>query len=259
MISTTRTAEIDGDNHMNTNRQATTIKERTMKPTAANLIRWAGLSTMVAGIFFVVVGMIHPPHLSSFVTTTPFTIAHSLMFIAMSYFGLLGITGLYARQVKEAGWLGLAGYLLFSLWLALQAPYTFTEAAILPLLATEAPTFVAGFLGMFNGHPVETNLGALQALYDLSGPLYLLGGLLFGIATFRAGILPRRAAGLLAVGAPMSLAAALLPHEHQPKVLMPVGLALAWLGYALWAERREHAADPVPGQGTPQLRPTEAA
>ena len=36
---------------------------------------------------------------------------------AMCFFGLLGITGLYARQVEEAGWLGLAGYLLFSLCL----------------------------------------------------------------------------------------------------------------------------------------------
>ncbi len=223
-----------------------------------NLIRLAGLSAMVAGIFFVVVGMIHPPHLSSFVTTTPFTIAHSLMFIAMSYFGLLGITGLYARQVKEAGWLGLAGYLLFSLWMAIQAPYTFTEAAILPLLAIEAPTFVAGFLGMFNGHPVQMNLGALPAVYNLSGPLYMLGGLLFGIATFRAGVLPRWAGGLLAVGAPLSLAAALLPHEHGPKVLAPVGLALAWLGYALWAERSEHAADVVADRGIPQLRQTAA-
>ena len=34
---------------------------------------------------------------------------------------------------------------------------------------------------------------------DANGPLYMLGGLLFGIATIRAGILPRWAAGLLAV------------------------------------------------------------
>ena len=39
---------------------------------------------------------------------------HSLA-LAMSLFGLLGMIGLYARQVKEAGWLGLAGYLLLSL------------------------------------------------------------------------------------------------------------------------------------------------
>ena len=42
----------------------------------------------------------------------------------------------------------------------------------------------------------------------------MLGGLLFGIATFRAGILPRWAAGLLAVGTVLAPVAALLPHEH---------------------------------------------
>ena len=69
MISTKRTAGSDGDNHMNTNRQAATIKERTMKPTAANLIRWAGVSALVAGISIVVVGIIHPAHLFPSVTT----------------------------------------------------------------------------------------------------------------------------------------------------------------------------------------------
>jgi hypothetical protein len=34
----------------------------------------------------------------------------------MSVFVLLGMTGLYARQMEAAGWLGLAGYLLWSLF-----------------------------------------------------------------------------------------------------------------------------------------------
>ena len=35
----------------------------------------------------------------------------------MCFFGLLGMAGLYARQAEKSGWLGLAGFLLFSLWL----------------------------------------------------------------------------------------------------------------------------------------------
>jgi hypothetical protein len=36
-------------------------------------------------------------------------------------------------------------------------------------------------------------------------------------------------------------------------VAVPIGLALAWLGYALWSERREGAADPIPGTASAQL------
>ena len=61
-----------------------------MKITAANLIRWAGLSAMVAGISFVVVGLLHPPQVLSSVTTGTWLVVH-LLTIAVTFFGLLGI------------------------------------------------------------------------------------------------------------------------------------------------------------------------
>jgi hypothetical protein len=90
------------------------------------------------------------------------------------------------------------------------------------------------------------------------GILYLLGGLLFGIATLRARVLPRWPAGLLAVAALLTPAAALLPHAIQRLAAIPVGLAIAWLGYALFSERRARASDPSAGGGSPQLRRTAA-
>jgi hypothetical protein len=58
--------------------------------------------------------------------------------------------------------------------------------------------------------------------------------------------LPYSPAGLLAVAAALTPAAALLPHDIQRLAAIPVGLALAWLGYALWSERRrEQASDSV--------------
>jgi hypothetical protein len=176
----------------------------------------------------------------------------------MSLFGLLGIVGLYARQVKEAGWLGLAGFLLLSLWLVLILPFTFFEVFFLPLLATEAPTFAEGFLGIFTRSASEINFGVLAALWTLSDVLLPLGGLVFGIATFRAGILSRWAAGLLAVGVGLAPAFALLPHELEPLAAVPIGVGLAWLGYALWSERREQASDPVRRSGRTQLHQTAA-
>jgi hypothetical protein len=239
---------------MNATRETTVIKgnnkESKMKITTSSLIRWSGLAAMVAGIIFAGIQPIHPPDVLASVTTGAWAIITPLK-TAMCLLFLLGIAGLYARQVEEAGWLGLAGFLLLSLSWALNLAFIFAEAFILPLLATAAPTFVEGVFGIFNGHPIETNLGALPALFALTGVLYMLGGLLFGIATFRAGILPRWPAGLLAVAAAVTPAAALLPHELQRYAGIPVG-------YALWSERRTHASDPVPGKGSPQLRPTGA-
>jgi hypothetical protein len=248
---------------MNANRQTTIIqrnnKERTMKITASGLIRWSGLAAMASGIIFIVIQPIHPLDVLSSLTTGQWVIIQSLK-TAMCLLGLLGMAGLYARQVKELGWLGLAGYLLFSLFYALTMAFTFAEAFILPLLATAAPTFVEGFLGIINGAPSEVNLGALPTLYMLTGLVgYVLGGLLFGIATLRAGILPRWAGGLLAFAAVSPpLLAWLLPHPLDRILAVPMGLALAWLGYALWSERRAHASEPVPGKGSRQLGQTVA-
>lgn len=242
---------------MNINRQ-TTITERTMQPTAAKLIRWSGLAAMAAGIMFIVIQMIHPSDVLSSVTTPQWAIVHD-MSLAMDFLALLGIAGLYARQVKQSAWLGLAGYLLFSLFWAFSAAFHFVEAFISPVLATEAPTFVAGLLGMVTGAPSEMSLGAIPVVYGLTGFVgYLLGGLLFGSAMFRAGILPRWAGGLLAIGTVVTLARVVIPHPLDRLMAVPVGLALVWLGYALWSERREQATEPVPGTAGTQRRQAAA-
>jgi hypothetical protein len=247
MNSATKTAKIEGDKHVNTNRKISVIKESKMKITASNLIRWTGLAAIVAGTIFVGIQPIHPPDVLASVTTSAWAIITPLK-TAMCLLFLLGITGLYARQVKEAGWLGLVGFLLLSLCWALQTAFVFAETFIMPLLATTAPKFVDGFLGIAAGHASEVNLGVLPALYALVGILYMLGGLLFGIATLRDGILPRWAAGLLAVASALTPAAALFPHQIQRFAAVPVGLALAWLGYALWSERREQASEALAGK-----------
>jgi hypothetical protein len=241
---------------MNTNRLSTVIpgnnKESNMNITASKLIRWAGLAAMVAGICYVVVGIFHPPNILSSVTTTQWVMVHVLA-TAMCFFGILGMAGLYARQAEKSGWLGLAGFVLLSLWFAFILGFSFVEAFILPSLATAVPKFVEGWLGMFTSSASEMNLGVLPTLWLLTAPLYILGGLLFGIATFRAGILPRWAAILLVIGSALAPVAALLPLEQQPKVALPVGIALAWLGYALWSERRAHTSELVSGPASPQL------
>jgi hypothetical protein len=242
---------------MNTNRK-TTSRESKPKVTASTLMRLAGVSAMAAGLCFLVIGMFHSVNLPPFVTTAAWANVH-IFATALGFFGLFGMAGLYARQVEETGWLGLAGFLLFTAWMTLVCGFSFVEAFILPQLATTSPAFVAGFLGMFSGAPSEIDLGILPTLWNLSGPMIILGTLLFGIATFRARVLPRWAGALLALTAVLVPAGALVPPEYQPKLIMvPIGLALAWLGYALFSERREKSAEVVPGKVRSQLSQTEA-
>jgi hypothetical protein len=228
-----------------------------MKTTASNLIRWTGLSAVVGGSLFVGIQAFHPPEALASVTTDAWVIVHYCGAV-MCILNLLGIAGIYARQVEEAGRLGLAGVLLFGLMWALTAAFQFAEAFILPLLVTDAPTFVEGFVRIPSGSFGETNLGALPAVYSLNGVLYLLGGVLFGVATLRAGILPHWAAGTLAVGTVAPVALSLLPHEFLRMAAVPVGFALAWLGYALWSERREKASEPLSRELSPRLRASGA-
>ena len=223
-----------------------------MKTTTSNLIRWAGLSAMVAGICYVLVGLFHPLNVLASVTTPTWVIVHILA-SAMCFFGLLGIVGLYARQAEKSGKLGLIGFGLWSVWLVLTFGFTFAETFILPQLATVAPKSVEGFMGVFTGAPSEISFGVLPTLWSLIGLVYILGGLLFGIATFRAGVLPRWAGALLAFGTALTPLAALLPPELEPKVTVPVGLALAWMGYALLSEQREKASESLPVKASVQL------
>lgn len=223
-----------------------------MKTRASYLIRWAGLAAMAAGITFAGIQPIHPPDVLASVTTEAWAIITSVKTV-MCLFFLIGITGLYARQVERAGRLGLVGFILFALSWWLQTGFVFAEALILPTLATTAPKFVESYLGIVNGLPGEMNIGALPAVYGVVGITYLFGGLLFGLATVRARVLPIWPAGLLAVTAAVTPAAALLPHAIQRFAAVPMGIALIWLGYALWSERRALATQPVLGRESPQL------
>jgi len=200
------------------------------------LMRLAGLSAVAAGLCFVIVGLFHPINAPESVITATWINVH-IAAVLLCFFGTFGITGLYLRQAQESGWLGLIGYALFCIWFAAVMCFSLVEAFILPTLATEAPRFVEGFLGMFSGAASAVDLSVLPLIWAISGPAYILGQLLFGIATFRARVFPRYAGILLAVAAVLTPMGGLVPPEHQPLVMVPVGIAFAWLGYALWSER----------------------
>lgn len=210
-----------------------------MKPTAPMVIRWTGLAAMAAGSIFAAIQPIHPADELSSVTSRAWIIITTLKLAMCSLF-LLGITGIYARQLERCGWFGLVGYLVFGLSWSVQSGFVFVEAFVLPVLATASPQFVESYLGVVNGHPGQVNIRGLAAIYQLAvGIPYVLGGAVFGIATLRARVLPRWPAGILTLVALLAPVAALLPHATERLAAVPMGLAMAWLGYSLWSEQRE--------------------
>src|ERR671912_2833372 len=147
-----------------------------MKITAPSLIRWSGLAALVAGLIFAVIQPIHPPDVVASVSTGAWAIITPLK-TAMCLLFLIGITGICARQVNEAGWLGLAGFLMLIVCWWLQSAFVFAETYIAPPLASTAPKFVDGYLGISYGHTGGVDLGALPGVYGFLGILFLLGGL----------------------------------------------------------------------------------
>ena len=221
-----------------------------MKITTPNLIRAAGLSAMAAGTIFAVIQPIHPPDVIASVTTSAFITITSFKTV-MCIFGLFGIAGLYARQVKETGWLGLGGYLLLTIFYAVQMCYAFAEPTILPLLVPVAPAFVESVMGMSSGAGGSMNLGVFEVIYRSVSILYLLGLLTFGIAIFRARILSRWVALLLTLsGLLAAIMTSLLPHQFARFAAVPMGLVLIWLGFSLLTERRAPVSESLSGMAS---------
>ena len=249
MNANSKTTNRERTKPMNTNPQ-TPIQENKMKITASTLMRLAGLSAIMAGVCFLVIGIFHPLNIPASVTTATWINVHYFA-TALGFFGLFGMAGIYVRQVEKAGWLGLAGFILFTGWMTLVCGLSFVEAFILPSLATGSPAFVKGLLGMYSSVPSAINLGILPTLWNISGPMYIVGPLLFGIATFRARVFPRWAGALLVLGAVLVPVGALVPPEWQPKIMIPAGLSFVWLGYTLFSEQRVPAAELVSGKMNP--------
>ncbi len=208
-----------------------------MSVTATQLTRWAGLSAAAAGLLFIGVQINHPHLDAEFATTTEYTVRQSLK-ILMSVLSLLGITGMYLRQVTQAGVLGLVGYLLFGASFVIMTSVEVIGAVVFPTLARSNPGYVNDVFALILGEPVHGNIGLMPVLNLASAVTFLGGGLVFGVALFRAKVLARWAAALLAAGSVATLAIPLLPQLNERLFAIPTGVALIGLGYSLWSGLR---------------------
>jgi hypothetical protein len=209
-----------------------------MNVTATGLTKAAGAAAAVAGAIFITVQIGHPPF-DSFTTETTQWVARSCAKTVMAALALAGITGMYLHQYRKVGLLGLVGYLVFAAGYLAVFSVEVIAAVVLPNLVDTQPSFVNDVVVASGGGHPSGDIGGLQTLFNLTGAGYMLGGLIFGIALFRTGVLARWAAALLAVSTAGTAALAVLPEAFDRPFAVPEGIALIALGVSLWRTQNE--------------------
>jgi hypothetical protein len=209
-----------------------------MNITVTGLTKAAGAAAAVAGAIFVAVQIKHPAT-GTFTTETTQWVARSVAKTVMAALALAGITGIYLRQYRKAGILGLVGYLVFAAGYLAMLSVEVIAAAVLPNLVDTEPGFVNDVVVAASGGTPNGDIGGLQTLFYLAGAGYILGGLMFGTALFRTRVLARWAAALLAVSTGATAALAVLPDSFNRPFAVPEGIALIALGVSLWRNPRD--------------------
>lgn len=217
------------------------------------LSRVAAVCLTAAGAIFIGIQVNHPAITLDFIGTTEFVVRQTLK-VAMTVLALTGIASLYARYAREVGVLGLVGYLLFSLGYLAMFAVEVIATVVLPVVARTSPAYVQDVVTAALGGTPASDIGGLQILNSLAGMGYMFGGLVFGIALFRAAVVARWASALLAAATVSTLALAVLPDSFNRPFAIPTGIALIGVGWSAWREATGSAtttSEPVPAaEGT---------
>jgi hypothetical protein len=210
-----------------------------MTVTTAQLTRAAGIATATAGAIFVAVQIKHPAFTVQAFTDGISWHVRSIAKLVMAGLAIAGLTGIYLHQRRQIGTLGLVGYLTFVVGYLLMSSVEAIAAFVLPGEAHSRPAYVNDVLRASAGMKTTGDIGSLQTLFNVMGVTYMAGGLLFGIALYRARVLSRWAAGLLAAGAVGIAALKFLPTSFDRPMAIPTGIALIGLGVSLWRTQRQ--------------------
>jgi hypothetical protein len=216
-----------------------------MTITTTGLTKAAGVSAGVAGLIFIAVQVNHPAMTVDSVATTEWVVRNSAK-VAMAALALVGITGIYLRQFRQVGVVGLVGYLLLGAGYLLMFATEVISAYVLPGLVHIAPGYVNDLVVAAAGGSPSGDIGAMKTVLAVTGIGYMLGGLVFGVAMFRARILARTASALLAVGTIATVSLAFLPESFNRPMAVPVGVALVGLGVSLFRNARSQDTEPLP-------------
>jgi hypothetical protein len=205
-----------------------------MTITPVSITKASGAAAVVAGLLFIGVQIGHPDLDAKSIQTTNVEIRDTVK-VLMSALALAGFTGMYVSQVRRNGILGLVGYLVISAAYLGILSVSFAAAYVLPEVARSNPGYVDDVIAVNTGRgTVEGDIGTLETVLQLQGFAYIAGGLIFGIALYRAHVLARWACILLAVGGGVAILLSQMPDAFYRMVAFPNAVAMLGLGYSLW-------------------------
>ena len=138
-----------------------------MTITPTTLTRAAAVAAVAAGLIFIGVQINHPHSDVTSVTTTEWAVRNSLK-VLMAALALVGITGMYLRQVKQIGVLGLVGYLVFGAGYLTIMSIAFVSAYVLPAIAETDPGYVNDVLAAATNGSATGDIGLLQTAISMS-------------------------------------------------------------------------------------------
>ena len=197
----------------------------------------AGVCAATAGALYVGVQINHPTaDLDHIVTTEVFV--RELAKAVMAVTALAGFAGMFVHSRHRLGALGIVGYVLVSIGYFAMFANQAIVGFVLPAVAKTDPAYVQSYLDAAMGGSPAGDIGHMTELFYVTGLGYSIGGLLFGIALYRAGTLARWACALFAVGTVSALALAALPESFSRPFAVPVGIALIGLGISLRQQSR---------------------
>jgi len=212
-----------------------------MTLTSTSLTRAAGVAATAAGVLFIGVQINHP-HLDADTIQTTEMAVRGTGKVLMAVLALAGITGMYLSQVRRNGILGLIGYLVLSVGYLTIMGTAYAAAFVLPAVAAADPGYVNDAIAATTGGSPTGDIGLLATVAHVQDLAYLAGGVLFGVALFRARVLARWATVLLAVGGAVSAALSMMPDAFYRLLAFPNGIAMIGLGVSLWLGRRRPEA-----------------
>lgn len=228
-----------------------------MSITTTTLTRGAAAAAVAAGLIFIGVQVGHP-HLDAESVSTTEIAVRTFGKMLMAALVLVGIAGMYLRQVSQAGVLGLVGYLVYSAGYLLILSTSSLAVYVLPAVADSRPGYVDDVLAAATGGTADGDIGLLATVFQLQGFAYLAGGLVFGIALFRARVLSRWASVLLAVSGLVSALLTVVPDAFYRLLAFPNGIAMVALGLSLWRSVRDDTVATSDASTSTAATPAEA-